>query len=325
MEKPIISIIIPVYNVQNFLPRCVDSILAQSFKDFELILVDDGSTDTSGFICDEYAHKDSRIRVFHNENCGAAAARKFGVSQAMGQWIEFVDSDDSITPDSIEKLYNIAKSQKYDIVIGTLNINNKNVFQHKIHGSISRIEYIIALLLSNTSVGPVAKLYRSNLFQSLDWQTPKEIRNNEDLLMLIAISTRIERVFIDQNIVAYNYLFRNESLSKSTSMPLEQWNILFQHIKSLLLGSFNYPGIKSAFYTYIIRQLYDCNTLQGRIIDPNSENIEEIKQNINTNTLLPSDLKKWKCLQSVCAQRFAYYIHFTITSAKKRIKRLIVR
>ena len=243
----------------------------------------------------------------------------------MGQWIEFVDSDDSITPDSIEKLYNIAKSQKYDIVIGTLNINNKNVFQHKIHGSISRIEYIIALLLSNTSVGPVAKLYRSNLFQSLDWQTPKEIRNNEDLLMLIAISTRIERVFIDQNIVAYNYLFRNESLSKSTSMPLEQWNILFQHIKSLLLGSFNYPGIKSAFYTYIIRQLYDCNTLQGRIIDPNSENIEEIKQNINTNTLLPSDLKKWKCLQSVCAQRFAYYIHFTITSAKKSIKRLIVR
>ena len=104
MEKPIISIIIPVYNVQNFLPRCVDSILAQSFKNFELILVDDGSTDTSGFICDEYAHKDSRIRVFHNENCGAAAARKFGVSQAMGQWIEFVDSDDSITPDSIEKL-----------------------------------------------------------------------------------------------------------------------------------------------------------------------------------------------------------------------------
>lgn len=100
-----VSVIVPVYNVEKYLHRCVDSILAQTFTDFELILVDDGSPDNSGAICDEYAAKDARVRVIHQENQGQAAARNRAVAEANGEWIHFVDSDDVIHPQMLEVLY----------------------------------------------------------------------------------------------------------------------------------------------------------------------------------------------------------------------------
>lgn len=103
-----ISIIVPVYNVEKYLCECLDSILAQTYSDFELILVDDGSADRSGAICDEYAERDKRIRVFHQENKGQSAARNFGIDVSCGEWIHFVDSDDVIHPQMVELLYTAA-------------------------------------------------------------------------------------------------------------------------------------------------------------------------------------------------------------------------
>ena len=96
-NNPKISIIVPVYNVEQYLPRCIDSILNQSFADFELLLIDDGSKDKSGTICDEYAAKDSRIRLFHKENGGVSSARNVGLDNARGEWLAFIDGDDEIT------------------------------------------------------------------------------------------------------------------------------------------------------------------------------------------------------------------------------------
>ena len=93
---PIMSVIVPVYNTEQYLHRCIDSILTQTYTDFELLLIDDGSKDKSGDICDEYALKDSRIRVFHKENGGVSSARNLGLDNAAGEWITFVDSDDWI-------------------------------------------------------------------------------------------------------------------------------------------------------------------------------------------------------------------------------------
>lgn len=118
---PKISVIIPVYNTEKYLQRCVDSVLAQTFTDYELILVDDGSKDSSGGLCDENARKDNRIRVFHQKNQGQAAARNFGVSQARGKWICFIDSDDVIHPQMLEVLYDAIKIHKVKIsVCGSL-------------------------------------------------------------------------------------------------------------------------------------------------------------------------------------------------------------
>lgn len=93
---PKISVIVPVYNVEKYLPRCIDSILSQTFTDFELLLIDDGSPDNCGKICDEYAAKDSRVKVFHKSNGGVSSARNLGLDNAQGEWITFIDSDDYI-------------------------------------------------------------------------------------------------------------------------------------------------------------------------------------------------------------------------------------
>ncbi|MCM1312358.1 MAG: glycosyltransferase family 2 protein [Bacteroides sp.] len=98
-----ISVIIPIYNVERYLRRCIDSILAQTFTDFELLLVDDGSKDGSGSICDEYAEKDKRVRVFHKANGGVSSARNMGLDHAWGEWITFVDSDDWVDSDYLNE------------------------------------------------------------------------------------------------------------------------------------------------------------------------------------------------------------------------------
>lgn len=103
--NPKITVIVPVYNIEDYLERCINSILAQSFNDFELILVDDGSTDKSGEICDSYAKKDERVRVFHKENGGSSSARNLAIKEAHGEYLSFIDSDDYVEPDFLEKLY----------------------------------------------------------------------------------------------------------------------------------------------------------------------------------------------------------------------------
>lgn len=108
---PKISVIVPVYNAEKYLHRCVDSILSQTFTDFELLLINDGSKDCSGIICDEYAAKDERVRVFHKKNGGASSARNLGLENAKGEWIAFVDSDDYVLPIFLESLI---EKIKYD-------------------------------------------------------------------------------------------------------------------------------------------------------------------------------------------------------------------
>ena len=118
MATPVISVIIPVYNTEQYLLRCIDSVMAQTYQDFELLLIDDGSKDSSGTICDEYAEKDSRVRVFHKENGGVSSARNVGLDNARGEWITFVDADDWIESDMLELLLRKGEETGADIVMG---------------------------------------------------------------------------------------------------------------------------------------------------------------------------------------------------------------
>ena len=114
---PEISVIVPVYRVEPYLRRCVDSILSQTFTDFELILVDDGSPDNCGAICDEYALKDSRVRVIHKQNGGLSDARNAGIDMAKGEFLTFIDSDDLVAPEYLNRLYRSIKSSAAEISI----------------------------------------------------------------------------------------------------------------------------------------------------------------------------------------------------------------
>ena len=114
----VISIIVPIYNIEKFLPCCIDSILAQTFTEWELILVDDGSKDTCGSICDEYATKDGRIRVIHKPNGGLTSARNAGLAKASGEWVMYLDGDDWIEPEMLELLLRKGEETGADIVMG---------------------------------------------------------------------------------------------------------------------------------------------------------------------------------------------------------------
>ena len=115
--KPTVSIIVPVYNAEKFLNRCVDSILGQEYRDFELILVDDGSRDMSGSICDAYAKTDERVVVIHKENSGVSDTRNQGIERAKGTYLQFVDSDDWLTPDATKLMVRAAEEHGCDMVI----------------------------------------------------------------------------------------------------------------------------------------------------------------------------------------------------------------
>ena len=118
---PVISVIVPIYKVEPYLRKCIDSVLAQTFTDFELILVDDGSPDNCGAICDEYAAKDDRIRVIHQENRGLSAARNAGIDWAFAhsdsQWLTFIDSDDIVAPDFLAKMISATEQAHADLCV----------------------------------------------------------------------------------------------------------------------------------------------------------------------------------------------------------------
>lgn len=122
MPSPRLSVVVPVYNTEKYLHRCVNSILAQTFTDFELLLIDDGSKDSSGVICDDYVARDSRVRVFHKENGGVSSARNLGLEHSQGEWIVFVDSDDWIETTMFELMYEKAVKDGTELVYCDMNM-----------------------------------------------------------------------------------------------------------------------------------------------------------------------------------------------------------
>ena len=112
----VISVIVPVYKVEQYLPQCIESIINQTYRNLEIILIDDGSPDNCGKICEEYAQKDKRIKVFHKKNGGLSDARNYGIARASGEYLAFVDSDDWIEPDMYEVLVNWIEDHQTDIV-----------------------------------------------------------------------------------------------------------------------------------------------------------------------------------------------------------------
>ena len=137
MKEPAISVIVPVYKAEKYLHRCVDSLLAQTFQDFEVLLVDDGSPDRSGEICDGYAKKDSRIRVFHKENGGVSSARQCGIDNARGEYTIHADPDDWVEPEMLEELYKKAKEDDADIVVCDFYEEYRNRRYYKMQSIVS--------------------------------------------------------------------------------------------------------------------------------------------------------------------------------------------
>lgn len=173
-NKIMVSIIIPVYNAEKYLDECVESVLSQTYNDYELILVDDGSTDYSGKICDRYAKADNRIVVIHQQNSGASAARNTGISEAHGEYITFVDSDDWIEPDYIERM--VRHMVPYGYVAAYLVHDNDAPIQSNEIKYLTVEEALISVFSCKGIGGfSVAKMYDCRMIQE------KNIRYSEDI------------------------------------------------------------------------------------------------------------------------------------------------
>ena len=214
---PIISIIVPIYNVGKYLPKCIESILNQTFKNFELILVNDGSTDNSGVVCDDYAKKDTRIKVIHKYNGGLSSARNAGLYVAKGEYIGFVDPDDYIDKNMYEKLYRLCIDNNSDIAICRFNREINGKIQNK-----ESTEEIIEL----NNMEAMNELFKGNLYRfSLcnklfskkcfnDVLFPEE-RIHEDLSTTYKLFANSKKaVYI--NYCGYIYVRRENSILTST-------------------------------------------------------------------------------------------------------------
>ena len=202
-----ISVIVPVYNTEKYLHRCIDSILAQTFTDFELLLIDDGSKDNSGAICDEYAAKDSRVRVFHKENGGVSSARNMGLDNAQGEWITFVDSDDVLYESALSVLY----TNKQDAEIITASIEDENrVWSQQILGTLTPQEYELGIIEGSVYGYPVATLYHRSVLKQPRTIIPSDIPIGEDVLFKLDLAKYIKKAVNIEDVI---YWYRSNDLS----------------------------------------------------------------------------------------------------------------
>lgn len=261
--KPLVSIIIPVYNVEKYIKDAVKSVQEQTYEHVEIMLIDDGSPDGSGTICDELAKSDKRIRVIHQKNMGVTKARKHGIEASTGEWIVFLDGDDQLLPKAIEYFVETALSQKVDIV-QTPNIrvrgNTLSLNRMGAKGKYDKKGYLSLLVNKRITNGVGGKMIRKSLFDSETLNIPEGITNNEDMLMNIRLSKRLNSIYCNHKQGYYLYFDRVGSATKN-KIPIKNWQLLYKEYQSMKVeyGSVMYVCMANSIYErYITENLTLC-------------------------------------------------------------------
>lgn len=248
----LVSVIVPVYKVERYINRCVDSLLNQTLHNIEIILVDDGSPDICPTICDNYARKDSRIRVIHKKNEGLGYARNSGISIAKGKYIAFVDSDDYVSKEFLEELYKLAESNGADVCIGgNTNVTKHGIIQypHEYAGTIFSKEAIVEKLLPTmlgykydgtgySGMSVWRGIYKREVIEKNKIRFPSERQYiSEDIIFDLLLYPKTKKVVIS-NAVSYFYCYNGASLTttynpKRFDKYIELYNYELELIKPL--------------------------------------------------------------------------------------------
>lgn len=242
--KHTISIIIPIYNIETYLHSSIQSVLAQSFTDFELILTDDGSTDSSGTICDEYAATDSRVRVIHKTHGGPSTARNAGIETALGEYIGFVDGDDWIEPDMYELLYKNSVTYDADLsACGFIKISEYNSIRFTSVNALPECydseEALRAMFRkSNMRYSACNKLFRRKLFDTIRYPEGIMMEDKSTTYKLIHLSNRI--VWCPSP--KYHYFMRSDSIMH-TQFSKNQSGIYAVNKELLTFIEAHYPSL----------------------------------------------------------------------------------
>lgn len=275
-DGPLISVILPVYNVQLYICKCLDSVINQTYKFLEIILVDDGSTDSSGEICDAYGKRDCRIKVFHKQNGGLSDARNYGISKAKGEFFTFVDSDDYIDEDYVEYLYNLIKDTDYKMSICSLHVCYTNSGKIRDMGNgkqgVLTGKKCIEMMCYHKDVDTAAyaKLCHKSLFREVRFPKGKLF---EDIGTLYLLFDRCDYVAYGFE-PKYYYMIRNNSIVTSAFCRqkldlIEMTDAMGDYIDS------KYPDLKPAT---LRRRAYARFSTLNQMIDV--ENVQEIRDEI---------------------------------------------
>ena len=222
-QKTLVSIIVPVYNVQHVIRKCIDSLIIQTYRNIEIILVDDGSTDTSGVIIDEYKIRDHRIKTIHVKNGGVTNARKLGFEYSIGNYCMFVDGDDSLVNDAVGFFMNIFEKYDYDFISGWYNKiyddGNIEKVDCPLIGSFSVIEYIKKITkkgIPSICIG----IFKRKLFDETIFNIDRKFYRGEDSSTLVGLINNMENIYCT-NKIFYHYYQRNDSVTHTVQMTLE--------------------------------------------------------------------------------------------------------
>ena len=261
MSSPIVSIIVPVYNSEKYLRQCVESILTQTFNDFELLLIDDGSTDNSGKICDEFAEKDFRITAFHTPNGGVSAARNFGIEKAKGKFINFIDSDDWIKETYLEHLLEGDENTELRVV-GYLEQSSKLSWKEYLPQKetfvneqiISFIEKHIASCIGHA---PWGKLFLKEIIDKNNLYFDTKFAYGEDTFFCIRYLKKISSIKVN-NSADYYWRFVGTSLSRINYIrDIEAWNNFVSVYKSEFLPIIEKSGTSEILVQHLADRYFN--------------------------------------------------------------------
>lgn len=245
VRSPKISIIIPVYNKARYFKACLDSIVAQTFHDYEVVIVNDGSIDESGDIAESYAAKDARFSVCHQQNSGVTRARKNAVEKAIGDYILFVDGDDTLPNTSLE-VFSRYVDKKWDIIIGHW-WDLTDTFKNKI---ISIEDYRKRLIYKTIQVGACGKLIKRTLFDQSTFDIPRELRVGEDWSMHLRLSFNTERDVLMLPNHVYTYNLNDSSVTSSFIRDVQYekltYSVMVQSVPNCHASTY-VPMITNAF------------------------------------------------------------------------------
>ena len=318
----IVSVIIPVYNVEKFLNRCVDSILSQTYKNIEIILVDDGAQDSSPQICDEYAHKDIRVKVIHKNNGGLASARNAGLKVAKGDYILFVDSDDWIKDITVEELLNIAVKNQVDFVRfipvsagypdrpdGTpINFGTEDFMEDGVYNKEKMIRDIYPRLFvtPQLTMGPIVaawrSLYNRKFLVDNNLYFDEEVKYSEDAIFSAKVVYNSNKFYYIKGGYYYNYFYNTSSITKS--FKKDRWNVC-----KILSSTFKKEFGNKSDYDFS-KQLH-------------LEDIYNVLNALGQNTYIESFKNRYKYVKDIFNDNFTKqsmkYINLTDVNIKLKI------
>lgn len=292
-----ISVIIPVYNVEKYLSNCLESVLAQTMDNFEVILVNDGSIDKSAYICEKFAERDKRLKVFHKKNSGPASARNFGLQKAIGKYIMFIDADDYINHDTFKVVFNVAEKSSLDLVVYSIYEKNVNDLKRReinectFEDQKSKKEFLKQVWIdSGMLASPVNKLYRTEVIKRNNILFNEDFFIAEDYLFNLKLID-VAKKGVSINTPLYYYLRHEESVS--TKVYYNKYDIgLAIYKESLKL--FTKYNIKEKPYLDKIHEEFATSMIRAMF--------ETTRQGYNKSLFIKlSDIKKCMSVKEIRA------------------------